>query len=229
MVPKLLSPTAGNSTLIALKYEYFEKLIPNYKYGTSHSAGVLKSCESCYFQMFAGCESLEKAPELPADELFYACYYSMFWGCDSLTEAPDLPATKLAEECYGEMFGYSGLRKAPELPATELVTYCYDYMFEECRYLEEGPYLPARQLYPGCYEGMFENCSSLRHIKVGFENWGDGSATAGWAARVPSEGLFECPDGLALHYGEGFIPNGWSVNGAAPAALALDSSNYAML
>lgn len=174
--------------------------------------------KSCYFQMFAGCESLEEAPELPADELFYACYYSMFWGCSSLIEAPALPATKLAVECYGEMFGYSGLKKAPELPAMDLAPCCYDYMFEVCESLEEGPYLPAKQLYPGCYEGMFEKCTNLRHIKVGFEDWGDGSATDGWVAGVPSGGLFECPDGLELKYGEGFVPAGWSVNGAAPVA-----------
>ena len=167
--------------------------------------------ESCYFRMFAGCESLTKAPVLPADELSYACYYSMFWGCSSLTEAPMLPATKLAEECYGEMFGYSGLTKAPDLPATELVTNCYDYMFEDCESLEEGPYLHAKQLCPGCYEGLFENCTKLKHIKVGFEDWGDGSATAGWVAGVPSGGLFECPKGLKTKYGEGFIPTGWSV------------------
>ena len=37
-------------------------------------------------------------------------------------------------------------------------------------------------------------------------------ATAGWAAGVPSEGLFECPEGLELKYGAGYIPSGWSTS-----------------
>ena len=177
-----------------------------------------KLAEGCYFLMFQDCASLETVRELPAGELAYACYYQMFYDCTSLKEPPVLPATKLAEECYGEMFGYSGLTKAPELPATELVTFCYDYMFEGCESLEEAPYLPAKKLYPGCYEGLFEDCTNLRHIKVGFEDWGDGSATAGWVKGVAAEGLFECPEGLAARYGKAYIPAGWSVNGAAPAA-----------
>ena len=53
---------------------------------------------------------------------------------------------------------------------------------------------------------------------VGFEDWGNGSATAGWVAGVGTEGAFECPESLAVKYGEGCIPTGWSVNGAAPVA-----------
>ena len=174
--------------------------------------------EGCYWSMFEQCPSLETAPELPAKTLSFGCYYAMFMNCTSLTEAPELPATKLAGECYCDMFAFTGLKKAPELPATELVNYCYDYMFEGCKYLEEAPYLPAKKLYPGCYEGLFENCINLKHIMVGFEDWGNGSATADWVAGVGTEGAFECPDGLEVKYGVGYIPTGWSVNGAAPVA-----------
>lgn len=96
-------------------------------------------------------------------------------------------------------------------------------MFYGCTSLEEASYLPAKKLCVGCYEGLFDNCINLKHIKVGFEDWGDGSATAGWTAGVHSEGLFECPDGLEVRYGDDYIPAGWSVNGAAQAATISDS------
>ena len=58
----------------------------------------------CYMEMFYGCTSLFKAPELPAMTLNSLCYYNMFIGCTSLTQAPELPATTLADNCYRQMF-----------------------------------------------------------------------------------------------------------------------------
>ena len=174
----------------------------------------------CYYGIFWNCTSLKEAPALPATKLSgEECYGAMFEECTSLKEAPELPATELAEGCYYGMFDdcYS-LEKAPELPAMELTPYCYQYMFSECYELEKAPELPATTLVEGCYEGIFDSCSSMNHIKVAFEDWNDGIATAGWVAGVGSEGTFECPEGLAVQYGDSYIPNGWSVNGAAPAA-----------
>ena len=219
--------------------------------------------ENCYFEMFALCTSLEEAPELPSKELAPACYAMMFAGCETLKEAPELPATELAEICYAEMFSDCYLLKeapelpatkleeqcyycmfnrcfslaeAPELPAMELAPYCYQYMFSECYELETAPELPATTLVEGCYEGIFDCCSNLNHIKVAFDDWNDSIATAGWVAGVGTEGTFECPEGLAVQYGDSFIPNGWSVNGAAPtatksyAASSIKSiSNYSKL
>jgi hypothetical protein len=42
--------------------------------------------------MFAGCSSLEKAPELPATTLSESCYAYMFSGCTLLETSPELPA-----------------------------------------------------------------------------------------------------------------------------------------
>ena len=50
--------------------------------------------------MFAGCTSLQTAPELPAIELAPYCYDSMFYNCTSLQTAPILPAIELAPHCY---------------------------------------------------------------------------------------------------------------------------------
>ena len=145
--------------------------------------------------MFQECSSLESAPELPAEQLYNACYVDMFAFCTSLTKAPELPAKELFYGCYSEMFwGCSSLKEAPELPATDLA-------------LE-------------CYSGMFYGCSSLTDIKVAFTDWReDIDATTGWVEGVGAEGTFECPEGLAIQYGDSYIPNGWSVNGVAPAAV----------
>ena len=36
---------------------------------------------NCYNQMFAECDSLSAASELPATTLATSCYYRMFYGC----------------------------------------------------------------------------------------------------------------------------------------------------
>ena len=58
----------------------------------------------CFSYLFKNCESLTKAPELPATTLKGYCYLSMFSGCTSLTKAPELPATSMEDVCYGRMF-----------------------------------------------------------------------------------------------------------------------------
>ena len=62
----------------------------------------------------------------------YACEH-LFANCDSLVTAPELPSTTLGEYCYSEMFvGCNSLEKAPELPATTLPNGCYYGMFSNC-------------------------------------------------------------------------------------------------
>ena len=118
--------------------------------------------EYCFMDLFDGCESLTKAPELPATQLATGCYMSMFGGCTNLVEAPELPATHLASYCYSSMFyGCESLTKVPELPATLLDEFCYDNMFERCTSLVEAPELPATQLANHCYFSMFSGCTSL--------------------------------------------------------------------
>ena len=65
-------------------------------------------------------------------------FYGMFSGCQSLTKAPVLPATRLNQSCYEFMFSNcQSLTKAPELPATTLADLCYDRMFSGCQSLNE--------------------------------------------------------------------------------------------
>ena len=92
--------------------------------------------DNCFQYMFAGCESLTTAPELPAKTLATNCYFSMFKDCTNLTTAPELPAETLARYCYAYMFrGCDRLTTAPKLPAKTLADYCYYYMFYECKKL----------------------------------------------------------------------------------------------
>lgn len=60
--------------------------------------------DMCYVNMFAGCQGLTRAPELPATTMTLTCYHNMFMNCTGLTIAPVLPAPALTGECYSGMF-----------------------------------------------------------------------------------------------------------------------------
>ncbi len=84
------------------------------------------------------------------------CFYKLFFYCNSLTKAPALPATTLSDYCYCHMFSdCTGLTEVPELPAVVLSDYCYESMFIRCTALTEPPALPATDLAERCYSRMF--------------------------------------------------------------------------
>ena len=116
----------------------------------------------CFYGLFAGCDKLTQAPELPATTLARHCYQNMFQGCSSLKQAPVLPATSLTDYCYQNMFyGCSSLTQAPALPAIALALCCYSGMFYNCVGLTNAPELPATTLAISCYSSMFMGCTSL--------------------------------------------------------------------
>lgn len=118
-----------------------------------------------YSHMFANCDSLVQAPELPATSLADDCYNLMFYWCTNLVQAPSLPATSLARDCYTNMFSWcTSLVQAPSLPATNLARDCYSYMFYWCTSLVQAPELPATNLDVACYEYMFSWCTNLVQI-----------------------------------------------------------------
>ena len=143
---------------------------------------------SCYAQMFQGCTSLTRAPELPATTIPNYAYSYMFSGCTSLVSAPDLPATNVGEGGYQYMFsgctalitvpatiegtssvkacnsmfkGCSSLTKAPALPSSSVGENGYLEMFRDCISLVQAPDLPATSLGGYAYKSMFYGCSSL--------------------------------------------------------------------
>ena len=131
-------------------------------YETVTTGGHPTMANYCYSNMFSGCTSLTKAPELPATTLSYNGYSNMFNGCTRLTTAPELPATTLMSSCYSGMFyGCTSLTTAPELPATTLADYCYNSMFYGCTSLTTAPVLPATTLSYHGYSNMFNGCTRL--------------------------------------------------------------------
>ena len=92
---------------------------------------------------------------LPATTLTYNCYDGLFADCQGITRAPQLPATTLADWCYCMMFSGTSITEAPALPATTLTNACYSDMFMNCTSLAAAPELPAPTLVEGCYSSMF--------------------------------------------------------------------------
>ena len=129
---------------------------------TTPELPATKLSDSCYREIFGGCNLITTAPALPATELIDSCYYGMFYKCASLINEPELPATKLAFMCYGSMFEKcTSLVNAPELQATTLADDCYHSMFSGCSKLVNAPALPATKLATVCYYDMFYGCTSL--------------------------------------------------------------------
>lgn len=149
-----------------------------------------KSVVGCAFaRLFASCNSLTKAPVLPATTLAFSCYWNMFANCQSLTEAPELPATALAGDCYYGMFhSCRSLTKAPELSATTLESRCYTIMFEGCRKLNE-----VHCKIPSSY--------SSSDISLYAKNW---------LSDVSSIGTFYTNAGAKWPSGASGIPQKWS-------------------
>ena len=134
-------------------------------YGETQSTSSYFNGRNCW-EMFAGCTSLVKAPELRFTTVEYLGCASMFDGCTSMTEAPSiLPATSMSGSCYINMFrNCTSLVKAPVLPATDLSNgqSCYAGMFQGCTSLVTPPALPATTLAGDCYVTMFQGCTSLK-------------------------------------------------------------------
>lgn len=118
--------------------------------------------DDCFTRLFAKCDALTSAPDLPATHLMARCYASMFWYCSNLQQMPQLPAKTLSESCYKSMFAYcASLTQIAPLPATILADYCYESMFSYCSGLAQAPLLPAKEVKKGCYKKMFFYCVNL--------------------------------------------------------------------
>ena len=185
-------------------------------YRTSDFATYESVMKYAFYQLFEGCTSLTKAPELPATTLAPNCYDCMFLGCTSLTKAPVLPATTLAEICYARMFdGCTSLVNAPELPATTLAMSCYISMFSGCTSLTKAPALPATTLYLYCYQSMFSGCSSLNEVRCkmpsSYSSYDISSKYAyNWLKDVASTGTFYTNADAHWPSGVSGIPTGWT-------------------
>ena len=147
-------------------------------------------------------------------------FYRLFYYCDSLTKAPVLPATTLADGCYSSMFyGCASLAEAPVLPATELAPTCYESMFSHCTSLTKAPALSATTLDSACLQYMFDGCSSLNEVHCQMPSTISGVTryTEYWLRSVSPTGTFYTNEDAHWPSGESGIPTGWTrVNEEAP-------------
>lgn len=156
---------------------------------------------------------------LPATTLTYNCYDGLFADCQGITRAPQLPATTLAEWCYCMMFSGTSITEAPQLPATTLTNACYSDMFMNCTSLAAAPELPAPTLVEGCYSSMFSGCSSLGYVKCLATDISADYCTTGWLSGVAATGTFVkaatmngWPVGADESENVNGIPEGWTVD-----------------
>ena len=180
---------------------------------------VKKVGEHGFENMFINCSSLVNIPSiLPATELADSCYSQMFYGCESLTTAPELPATKLYDNCYYSMFfSCISLVKAPtELPATTLAPLCYSSMFQACGSLERAPYIHATMLAVNCCTHMFYYCRKLSYIKADILKGGF-IYLNNWVSNVSATGVYEKPVSSEFNErGVSGIPEGWTIKTYQP-------------
>ncbi len=199
--------------------------------------------ETCYCNLFYGCEKLTKTPELPATNLEIACYFGMFRGCknlttttplnatilkdrcyacmftncEKLTSTPTLPATTLAANCYSNMFdGCTALTTVSTLPATTLASQCYSFMFENCTNLVTAPELPAATLVNMCYFYMFNGCTKLTYVKCLATDISAEDCTEGWLNGVNASGTFVKANDVNYSTGANGIPAGWTEQTLVP-------------
>ena len=207
----------------------------------------------CFDSLFAGCEALTKAPELPATELADYCYSNMFSHCTNLTEMPELHANTLTNGCYASMFaGCEKLTKTTELWSSIMKEYCYARMFQGCTSLTQAPVLHGTIIDDGCYYGMFQGCvglteapalysgylskecyaymfdgcTNLRYIEVDVMSLdNDFDATLNWVNGIDEEGLFVFPCGSKYtKHGISEVPAHFTIK-SSPVVIFLNADS----
>ncbi len=123
---------------------------------------------------------------LPTTELKTYCYRALFSYCESLTKAPELPATTLAKGCYWYMFEHCAIKEAPVLSATTLVNECYGHMFEGCARLNRITCLATSNLSASnCRTDWVKNVAAVgAFLKAANVSWSSGNSgiPTGWIA-----------------------------------------------
>lgn len=120
----------------------------------------------CYNQMFWGCTSLTRPPELQttlsADIPRYAYSY-MFKDCISLLSAPNLQEGRVVGESgYEAMFqGCTSLITVPATISGTSGSKACQYMFDGCSTLANAPVPTSLTVGSSGYRYMFRNCTSL--------------------------------------------------------------------
>lgn len=190
----------------------FLNCVSLYSAGTIYFTGATGNGQGCG-NMFMGCTSLLKMPEIRAVQLAGGDFYRAFRGCSNLRETCSALTANVVDTCYKEMFEYcSSLKKAPELPSETVAAGCYQSMFEGCTSLTMGPELPARTLVSTCYRNIFSQCTSLNYIKCLATDISATDCTKGMSYRVASSGTFVKDWNATWPSGDDGIPTNWNVH-----------------
>ena len=128
---------------------------------TASSLGKL-----CYNQMFWGCTSLTRPPELQTTltaDVPQQAYAYMFKGCTSLLSAPHLQEGRaVGLGGYEAMFqGCTALITVPASIAGTSGKQACQYMFDGCSTMANAPALPSATVGEKGYYRMFRNCTGL--------------------------------------------------------------------
>ena len=120
----------------------------------------------CYNQMFWGCTSLTRPPELQTvltADIPNGAYSNMFRGCTSLVSAPDLPKGRtVGSQGYESMFyGCTSLITVPATIEGTSSSKACNNMFRGCSSLTNAPALPSTTVGENGYIEMFRECISL--------------------------------------------------------------------
>ena len=142
----------------------------------------------------------------------------MFAYCNSLTSAAELPATTLTERCYESMFmNCTSLKTTQQIYAVTAAYKCCYAMFYGCTSLTAAPELPATTLMLNCYTTMFQGCSNLNYVKAMFTtNPNSNYYLNGWLTNVAETGTFVKNSAAAWSNTDAKIPTGWTVQTASP-------------
>lgn len=135
---------------------------------------------------------------LPALNVTRCGYMYMFARCQNLTRAPELPATELGWGCYHQMFCSTAIERAPVLAAAMIPIDGYSSMFDQCANLNYVKCLAtdisAQQSTYGWLHGVaatgtFVKADGMDDWTTGPQDeWGriDGIPT-GWTVKNASE------------------------------------------
>jgi hypothetical protein len=152
---------------------------------------------------------------LPATTLgITGAYANMFRGCTSLVKGPELNFTVMngTDACADMFNGCTSLLYAPaQLKPTTLTAGCYYGMFEGCSGLTTAPILPAPTLSNNCYGMMFYGCTNLNRVTCLATTGMGGSRTANWLSGVSQSGVFTQADGATWDRGTSGIPDDWTI------------------
>ena len=115
-----------------------------------------------YAYMFQGCTALLSAPELPDKTVGTSGYQGMFKGCTSLTTAPaTIVGTSGTQACQEMFYGCTSLANAPVPTSNTVGSKGYLQMFMNCTSLVQAPALNATSIGSQAYNDMFRGCTSL--------------------------------------------------------------------